>query len=124
EPDRLVAERGEHFLPEQHDGPLVVDQKDGLAAAPRRLLLWRFGTRHLVRLREKDLKHAALARAAAHVDGAAVIGDDAVHRREPEPGTAVGCPGGEEGLEDSLLGRLVHAAPAIAPDETHVPACG
>src|SRR5260370_761883 len=58
------------------------------------------------------------------VDGeiAAALLDDAVHRRETEPGAFAALLGGEERLEDARLDGLLHADTVVADRQHHVAA--
>ena len=105
EADRLVAERGQHLLAEQHQRRLVVDQQHGLAVAPGAAAPASSGSasRRAPRVcGQIGLEGAARAGAALHVQRAAVVGDDAVHRGQAEAGAAARRLGREERLEDPL----------------------
>src|SRR5690606_13646199 len=52
--------------------------------------------------RQEDREHRP-ARSAVELDGSAVVGDDAVRDGQPEAGAAL--LGGEERLEDRIVGR-------------------
>ena len=64
--------------------------------------------------REHDAKHAPLSRCAVHLDAAAVLGDDRVADRQPEPRAAAGRLGRVEWFED--LGQVGAANPLTVID--------
>ena len=63
------------------------------------------GVRSCGARRQEDAKHAALADHAVHLDAAAVLGDDGVADRQPEPGAAARRLRREERLEDLRCDR-------------------
>jgi hypothetical protein len=63
--------------------------------------------------REKNDEFGAFANSAADFDLPAVIGDDPVDDREPEPGAFANLFGRKEWLEDPILRFGIHAAAGI-----------
>ena len=57
---------------------------------------------------------------AAHRNAPAALGDEAVHRREAQPGAAPGSFGGEEALEEALTHRERHSLSAVGDGDGHV----
>ncbi len=70
--------------------------------------------------RQVDLEHGALVRRAVDKDEAAGLLDDAVDRRQAEPGAGADLLGREERLEDALDVLLRDADPGIGDLDQHV----
>ncbi len=66
---------------------------------------------------KRDGEGCTLTRGARHLDGRSALLDDAVHRRQAQPGSLAERLGGEERLEDSLAGRLIHPVARVAHDQ-------
>ena len=74
--------------------------------------------------RQEDAELAAFAGRALHLDRASRLPDDPVHGGEPQAGPAPRPLGGEEGLEDALQRRAVHAGAGVANRKGRVPSRG
>ncbi len=107
-------------------GRLVFDQEDRLAVAAGsgRLGLRRAHGGARRQARQENAEDRASSGDALGGDEAAALSDDAVDRRQAEPGSLALLLGGEEGLEDVRQGLLVHADAAVRNREHAVPARG
>src|SRR5262249_3634317 len=107
------------------DALLIVDDEDGSGAAPGLgpLVLARFVAADLFfRARDQDFEGRAAADFAVEIDGAVMTPDDPQHGGQPQ---AAPCEfGGEEGIENALLGLLVDAATGVGNLQEHVTPLG
>src|SRR2546426_9520519 len=103
---------------------MVFHQEDGLRAAGRRL--WgvvRFdGINGLFNPRQIDSERGPVPRLTVHPDVAAALFHDPIDRGEPKPRALALRFGGEEMLEETRLGLLVHPAHGVADGELNVAA--
>ena len=118
----LVAEPLQLLGQHPEDAGLVVDHQQPLSVAAHQHLRGR-RLRHRDRPRplgEEHLHRGALARLAPDRDAAAVVVDDGVCHRQPQPGAAAQGLGGEEGLEDAVQHRRVDPLPGVGDAEADV----
>ncbi len=105
---------------------IVLDDQDAARihaqARGRRILL---APLHAgVGARQVDLDRGADPRLALDLDAAARLLDEAVDHGEAQAGAAPRTLGGEEGLEDALDHRLLHAAAGVGDRQHHAIAVG
>ena len=100
---------------------LIFDEEHRLGPADRGHLDRGFHLQAgLVRARQVDLERRSLPELAVDPDVAAALLNDSEYGRQSQPRALALLFRGEEGLENALLGRFVHAGSGIADRQHHV----
>src|SRR5437879_3813701 len=117
-----VAETLEQLPGQFPDRILVLHEEHGLGPATRRRdrPRLRYDVGVLLYLREVNLEGRAVASLAVDPDISAMLRDDAVGGRQPQPAALAHVLGREERFEQAEPGLFVHAAAGIAHGEPYV----